>query len=467
MRIVWILLAAMGLVGAGCAEGPEPREPPPIPAVSPEELSGSAAEEVRTALAALQAAPEDAERNGKLAMLLDAYGRSGAAAALYERAQILDPGALRWRYHLGAARLAQGDSEGAIQAFREALKADPDFAPARRALADALFQANRFEESRAAYEKALDDDPDDPRALVGLARILSATDDFGAASEKLERAVRLAPRYGAAHYELALAYRDLGRDADSRREMAAYEADRNATPPEDPLRAQVAALRVDASTRIARAAEMEQRGDLQGALREHLAALEEQPEMAQAHINLISLYGRLGEMQKAREHANTALELDPERAELHYNLGVLEASGNRLREAEAAFRKAVELNPNYAAALTNLGQMLETRQRYSEAMALYERAVESQPDYPLGHFHLGRMLLGQNKPAEAAERFRVAVQPETPRSAEAWMGLFAAYAQMGRRDDARQAAGRAKALAQRYGMTELAEAVDREMERLQ
>ena len=88
--------------------------------------------------------------------------------------------------------------------------------------------------------------------------------------------------------------------------MAIYESDRNATPPDDPLRAQVTALRVDASTRIARAAEMEQRGDLQGALREHLAALEESPELAQAHINLISIYARLGDKTKAREHGENS-----------------------------------------------------------------------------------------------------------------------------------------------------------------
>lgn len=462
-----VLCCAAIALAAGCApEAPERGEAPPIPAVSPEELSGSGRDAVRAALAALQAAPEDAEANGRLAMLLDAYTQTGAAATLYERAAMFDPGALRWRYLLGAARLTQGDTGGAAEAFRAALDADPDFAPAKRALADALFQANQLTHSRDLYEEVLRQDPDDSRALLGLARILSATDDFGGAIGKLERAVQLAPRYGAAHYELALAYRDIGRDADSRREMAAYEADRNATPPDDPLRAQVAALRVDAVSRLARAAELEQRGDLQGALREHLAALDEAPELAQAHINLISIYGRLGEMAKAREHAEKALELAPERAELHYNLGVLEVAEGRLPQAEEAFRKAVELNPGYAPALTNLGQMLETRQRYGEAAALYRRAVESQPDYPLGHFHLGRMLLGQGKAPEAVEQFRAALEPETPQTAEAWMGLAAAQAQLGRRDEARRAAERAKALAERYGRRELAQAVERELERL-
>ena len=461
----WICAAA--LLAAGCAsESPKQAEPPPIPTISPDDFSGSAAAQVREALASLEAAPEDAARNGELAMLLDAYVRTDAAAVLYERARILDPGALRWRYYLGSARLSQGQVEGAIAAFRDALAVDPAFAPAQRALADALYAANQVDESRALYERLLASNPDDPRALRGLGRILSAQGDSAAAIERLEKAVKLAPRYGAAHYELALAYRDAGRTADSRREMGLYEADRNGAPADDPLRAQVTALRVDATTRLARAAQMEQRGDLRGALAEHLAALEEEPEFAQAHINLISLYAQLGNSAKAREHAETALEIAPDRAELHYNLGVLEVSQGRIPQAEKAFRKAVELNPSYAAAMTNLGQMLEARQRYGEAASLYRKAVETQPDYPLGRFHLGRMLLGQDQAAAAVEQFRVALQPETPQTAEVWMGLAAAYARLGRRGEALQAAERAKALALRYGRQDRAKAVDREIARL-
>ncbi len=440
---------------------------PPIPEAATAELSGTAAESAALALAELRAAPGDAERNGRLAMLLDAYGRTDAAVDLYDRARILEPGALRWRYYLGSARLAQGELEGAAAAFREALEVDPGFTPARRALGDTLYQANLFRESREAYEAVLSADPDDPHALLGLARMLSEVDDFAGAVEMLEQAVRLEPGYGAAHYELALAYRDLGRSGDSQREMALYEANRNGAPPADPLRAQVEALRVDATTRLARASEMERRGNLEGALREHLAAIEDAPEMAQAHINLISLYGRMDRMDKAREHAERALEIDPSRAELHYNLGVLEISEKRLREAEAAFRKAVELNPGYAAALTNLGQVLEARRRYDEASELYRRAVESRPDYALARFHMGRMLLGQRKPAEAVEQFRAAVESEGPQTPDAWMGLFAAYAQLGRSDEARRAAGTARDFALRHDRQDLAKAIEAELTRLQ
>ncbi|MCB1018688.1 MAG: tetratricopeptide repeat protein, partial [Acidobacteria bacterium] len=245
-----------------------------------------------------------------------------------------------------------------------------------------------------------------------------------------------------------------------------YEADPNAAPADDPLRAQVTALRVDATARLARAAEMEKRGDLEGALAEHLAALAEQPDLAQTHINLISLYARLGKKEKAREHAAKALDLAPDRAELHYDIGVLDVGDGRLAEAEQEFRRAVELNPAYSAAMTNWGQMLEARGAYAEAAKLYSRAVEAQPDYPLARHHWGRMLLAQGEPGRAIEQFRAALEPQTPLSAEAWLGLAAAYSVQGRRDEARKAAEQAKALAQRFGRQDLAQAVDRELERL-
>ena len=92
--------------------------------------------------------------------------------------------------------------------------------------------------------------------------------------------------------------------------------------------------------------------------------------------------------------------------------------------------------------------------------------MKSQPDYPLARFHLGRMLLGQRKPGEAVEQFRAGLEPEGPQTAEVWMGLYAAYARLDRPKDARQAAERAKALAERYGQRELALAIEQELEKL-
>jgi tetratricopeptide (TPR) repeat protein len=455
---------------AGCSQAPRNPQPSDLPepsTVSVEGLAGSAAETVYEALTAFQAAPLDPEANGLLAMTLDAQGRLEGAAVYYERARRLAPGALRWNHLLGLTLLSLGRPQEAVEPLQAALDADPGYQPSRRALASALLETNRAEQARRLYEAALQAQPNDSRALHGLSRALTAVGESDAALAKLEQAVEIAPDLAAARYELALAYRDAGRAEDSRRHLRLYEADRHASPPaDDRLRGQVLALRMDPTRRLARAAELEAAGDFTGALAEHLAALKEDPALVQAHINLIALYGRMGQAAEARRHYGRALELAPDRAELHYNLGVLEVAERRIPEAERAFRKAVELNPGYAAALTNLGQTLEARGVFSEAARMYERAVAARPDYALGRFHWGRMLLGQGRADQAAEQFRRALEPESPQTPEVWFGLAAAYAKLGRREEAREAAERAKALAIRYERADVAAAVDKELERL-
>jgi protein O-GlcNAc transferase len=463
----WMALVALALC-AGCAErATAPETLPEPPAVSLDGLTGSAAASIGEALAAFRVAPKDADANGALAMALDAQGRLDGAVTYYDRARRLAPGSLRWNHLLGLALLAQGRPAEAADALRRALAADPGNAPSRRALAEALLAQGLADDSRQEYEALLAVNPVDPRALHGLGRALALQGDAEGALLAFERAVAAAPAFAAARYDLALAYRDAGRADDSARQMRLYEANRNAAPPAaDPLRAQVTALRADPTHRLARAAEMENAGDLEGALAEHLAALKEDPEMVQAHINLVALYGRLSRGADARASYRQALELSPDRAELHYNLGVLELTEGHVAEAERAFSKAVELNPDYAAALINLGQTLEARRAYAQAAPLYARAVAARPDDLLARYHHGRMLLGNGQAREAIAQFEAALEPENPRTAEVLFALAAARAQLGERDEARRAAERALALAQRDGRADLARAVEYELEKL-
>ena len=66
--------------------------------------------------------------------------------------------------------------------------------------------------------------------MIAVAKLRSSAKRYGDAIALLERAVELQPRAEAAHYNLMLAYRNAGRDADARREKAAI--DRLQRPPE-------------------------------------------------------------------------------------------------------------------------------------------------------------------------------------------------------------------------------------------
>ena len=84
----------------------------------------------------------------------------------------------------------------------------------------------------------------------------------------------------------------------------------------------------------------------------------------------------------------------------------------------------------------------------------------------VARFNLGRMLIAQGKNAEAIGEL---AQLTEPRDAEAPRYLFAlatAHARAGHRDEAVKWATDAKALAERFGDTALASAIERELAKI-
>ena len=70
-------------------------------------------------------------------------------------------------YERGRARIAEGDHTGAIAAFRDALRARPDFVPAAVALGDAFVRAGEPGQALRVWERAAEAEP----ALPLLSRI--------------------------------------------------------------------------------------------------------------------------------------------------------------------------------------------------------------------------------------------------------------------------------------------------------
>jgi lipopolysaccharide biosynthesis regulator YciM len=62
-------------------------------------------------------------------------------------------------YEIGRARLGAGDASGAVAAFREALRAEPDFLPALVALGDGHLKAGDRKAAIRAWERALEAQP--------------------------------------------------------------------------------------------------------------------------------------------------------------------------------------------------------------------------------------------------------------------------------------------------------------------
>ncbi|PYV22008.1 MAG: hypothetical protein DMG24_18005 [Acidobacteria bacterium] len=439
-------------------------ELPPLPRLGPANSFPAIRQQILEAYSQARAHPGEAAASGKLGMVLDTYEQYADAAACYERARALEPNSFQWLYYLGWVQSAAGRYREAVQTLNQALQVNPDYLSAQLKLAEALAARGDWEESGEVYQAILARRPDCAQACYGAGRVRAARGDTPGAAELLGRACALFPAYGAAHYLLALAYRKLGNAAASREHFALYERNVTAVPPlEDPLRQAVLELNRGANRHIERGIALEQAGMLREAIAEHEAALAISPNQVQAHVNLISLYGRTGQPEKGEEHYRAAIKLNPNAADAHYDYGVLLFRKHEYAEAEQAFRRALAINPFHADAHHNLGYLYEQQGRLEEALQEYQEAVKDQPDYRLAHFHIGRILVNQNKYQEAIQHFLKTLTPED----EATPGyLYALGATYGRAGDGARALDylhKARDEATARGQTALLPGIDRDI----
>ncbi len=164
-------------------------------------------------------APASFRVNQLSAEIFEIRGQFSEAVAEYRRAVEKNPQAINLHYRLGRALLMESHAPEALQAarreFEAELRLNPNDAVAEYQIAQILEVEGKHEEARERLENAVRLDPGFPEALVALGRALSAQKNYPRAVELLERAVELAPQSESAHYNLMLAYRNAGREAEA------------------------------------------------------------------------------------------------------------------------------------------------------------------------------------------------------------------------------------------------------------
>jgi len=441
--------------------------PPPLPRLAldsfPPETRDVVARSYRTATAR----PTDVQAVGALARTLHAWNQWSAAHETYARAQALAPESFEWQYLDGLALQRLARHAEAATRFDEALRRSRDYLPARVQLAEALLDSGDLDRAEALFEALSREPAAQPAAEYGLGRIAEARDRHDVAVSHLERAVALFPEWGAAHYALALSYRALGRTADAQRALERHAQYGTRWPGiDDPVFAAVIALRDDADAALQRGLKLAEAGDVAGAIVAHESALARDPSIAQAHANLISLYGRVGNWTKAEEHYRAVVALNFNLGDAHYDYGVLLGLQEKWDLAAGAFRQAIAVNPRHAQAHNNLGQILERRRDLEAATAEYRLAVESQPAFRIARFNLGRMLIASGRPDEAIGELEQLIEPRDAETPRYLFALATAHVRAGHRDEGIKWASDAKQLALEYGQHELAAAIERDLAKL-
>jgi superkiller protein 3 len=236
------------------------------------------------------------------ALVHETMNSEAEAAAAWQRVTELAPEDIEAWERLANWRQAMEDLAGAIDAYNHALKLDPEAVSARFNQADALREAQRYDDAIAIYRELVHQfvgaasDDDDPLAegYTGLTASLNLAGRYSEALEAADEFLERFPNDPEASYEKAAALDGLDKNHEA---IPLYE----------------------------RAVELDM---LNAGLRNDLA----------------SAYLTVGRAPEAADMAESAIALEPDFASAYETLAQALLALGRTNEAEAAAQRAAELH---------------------------------------------------------------------------------------------------------------------------
>jgi Flp pilus assembly protein TadD len=162
-----------------------------------------------------------------------------------------------------------------------------------------------------------------------------------------------------------------------------------------------------------------QAGDFAKAKEILSAAEAEAPKDAQAAFYLGVALEKTGDTDGAVTKYNKALELDPKLTEAAVNLSALLLDRNRAKEAVTVVEAALGRAPNHPMLLMNRALALEAAGDTAGALRAYGAAVQAQPDNAELRYAHAELLAGAGKKDEALAELRKLIGTDDPRLAGA------------------------------------------------
>jgi tetratricopeptide (TPR) repeat protein len=121
-----------------------------------------------------------------------------------------------------ALALEDQDPEAALEAYRQAVAADPKLVDGHVNRGWLLHEAGRLEEAERAYREGIEACGDDALLLYNLGVLLVDMGRRDEAAQAYEAALRARPGFADCHYNLALLCEELDRPREAIRHMARY-----------------------------------------------------------------------------------------------------------------------------------------------------------------------------------------------------------------------------------------------------
>jgi protein O-GlcNAc transferase len=318
-------------------------------------------------------------------------GRHSEAETLYRRILAVHPAAEVYN-NLGIALAAQDRLFEALNAYKQAIASNPDFADAWNNLGSTLCAAGQLNESIEACRRAIRLKPSFAEAYYNLGNALRVSNQQEQAVTAYQRAIALRPGgWPAAQNNLGLSQHALARFDEA---IASF---RQAITLQDQFPQALSNLGnvLLAAGRFDEAAE---------SYRKSLAL---RSDHAVTWCNLGIALRQKGDGTGAVSAFQQSLASEPQLIEALIGLGDVFLEYGNADEAIDAYRRALAINPNDAIACNGLGYaLMNTKGELDEAISLFRHAIDVDPNFVITYRNLGDALRHIGKTAQAVECYR-------------------------------------------------------------
>jgi superkiller protein 3 len=351
---------------------------------------GNVFEGVRRLKEIVRADPSSASAYFYLSSLYTRIGRYDTAYRYLEIAMKASPGQGAYYHQLGIIRRYEGCRPEALAAFQQALRAGigKEEATIWRHIGEVQVDLVALDKAIEAYRNALRIEPNDAASHLALGKLYLDRNDPGGAVPELLAALKIEPSLEGVHASLGRAYRALG-DLQSAVTILKQGIDRNASDQESRyVLAQVLlTLRRDDEGRR----EMEIFRRVQDQISQTNSTFERAVGSAQA-----------GELDRAEDLLTETLRLAPRYAPALRVLGTIRLDrGNSPRRAVEMLQQALTLNPLHPETYFALAAAYHRDGKLTEAVDMIERALVLDEEDSRYYALLGAIYSKMNQTAKA------------------------------------------------------------------
>jgi tetratricopeptide (TPR) repeat protein len=166
---------------------------------------------------------------------------------------------------------------------------------------------------------------------------------------------------------------------------------------------------------------LQEKGQMNDAIKYYEKALELKPKNAVVHYNLGSAYHKTGQLEKAITFYERTIQLNPSPS-AYNNLGSALLEKGQIDEGIICYKKALQIDPNYANAYCNMGVAFREKRQIDEVIISFYKTIRLNPNHADAYSNLGSILSNKRQLDESIKNYQAALRLN-PNHAEAHYGL--------------------------------------------